>query len=63
MLEGPESGLAKCTRNRWFAQGFGLEDAKKLFYLRRENAGSDGAKRGHFPLFAIPFHETLPFLL
>ena len=34
LLEGPESGLAKCPRNRWFAQGFGLEEAKKPFSSR-----------------------------
>ena len=32
-----KSSLATCTRNRWFAQGFGLGDVKKWFPSRLTN--------------------------
>ena len=34
LFEWKKSAIAKCTRNRWFAQGFRLEEAKKPFSSR-----------------------------
>ena len=62
LLEGPESGIAKCTKKHRFAEGFGLEDAKKPFSSESQKQRPNGGNLGYFSLFADFFHETLPFL-
>ena len=58
-----KSRLAKDQWNRWFAQGFGLEEVKKGFVFGVGISTPNGANFGHFTPFGDFFHETLPFLL
>ena len=45
------SALAKCPRNHWFAQGFGVEEAEKPFSSRARKFGVRWSKKVSFFTF------------